>query len=172
MNQRIAPDRLNDRFLALAVHRLDHDVLPANTTLSPTRAPTPTDRVRHRRAEDRYGELAAFGACTHPADMFVVTEAEAAAIRAVYEQRGEFSAAVELRRLFPGVTDTTQARACAGPLPAGRYPSRVLSQLLDRFSALLHGSPSLPPPGCQCGAECYPPRYPQRIKGVPFEPTH
>ena len=33
--------------------------------------------------------------------MFVVTEAEAAAIRAVYEQRGEFSAAVELRRLFP-----------------------------------------------------------------------
>ena len=34
---------------------------------------------------------------THPASMFVVTEAEAAAIRAVYEQRGEFSAAVELR---------------------------------------------------------------------------
>ena len=33
--------------------------------------------------------------------MFVVTEAEAAAIRAVYEQHGEFSAAVELRRLFP-----------------------------------------------------------------------
>ena len=39
---------------------------------------------------------------SHPAGMFVVTEAEAAAIRAVYEQRGEFSAAVELRRLFPG----------------------------------------------------------------------
>jgi hypothetical protein len=30
--------------------------------------------------------------------MFVVTEADAAAIRAVYQQRGEFSAAVELRR--------------------------------------------------------------------------
>jgi hypothetical protein len=30
--------------------------------------------------------------------MFVVTEAEAAAIRAVYQQRGEFAAAVELRR--------------------------------------------------------------------------
>jgi hypothetical protein len=41
------------------------------------------------------------------------TEAEAAAIRATYEQRGEFSAAVELRRLFPAVTDTAQARACA-----------------------------------------------------------
>jgi hypothetical protein len=32
--------------------------------------------------------------------MFVVAEADAAAIRAVYEQRGEFSAAVGLRRLW------------------------------------------------------------------------
>jgi hypothetical protein len=32
------------------------------------------------------GALAAFDAHTHPAGMFVVTEAEAAAIRAVYEQ--------------------------------------------------------------------------------------
>ena len=47
----------------------------------------------------------------HPAGMFVVTEAEAAAIRAVYEQRGELSAAVELCRLFPAVTDTAPARA-------------------------------------------------------------
>jgi hypothetical protein len=37
--------------------------------------------------------------------MFVVTEADAAAIRAVYERSGEFSAAVELRRRFPGVTN-------------------------------------------------------------------
>jgi hypothetical protein len=59
----------------------------------------------------------------HPAGMFVVTEAEAAAIRAVYEQRGVFSAAVELRRLFPAVTDTAQARAYARPSLAGsRYP--------------------------------------------------
>jgi hypothetical protein len=46
----------------------------------------------------------------HPAGMMVVTEAEAAAIRAAFEQRGEFSAAVELRRLFPAVT-----RHRAGP---------------------------------------------------------
>ena len=51
--------------------------------------------------------------------MFVVTEAEAAAIRAAYEQRGEFSAAVELRRLFPAVTDTVQARACARTIADG-----------------------------------------------------
>ena len=42
--------------------------------------------------------------------MFVISEAEAGAIRAVYHQRGEFSAAVELRRLFPGIPDTIQAR--------------------------------------------------------------
>ena len=42
--------------------------------------------------------------------MFVVTEAEAAAIRAVYQQRGEFAAAIELRRRFPGITDNAQAR--------------------------------------------------------------
>ena len=35
--------------------------------------------------------------------MFTVSEAEASAIRAVYEQRGELSAAVELRRRFPGI---------------------------------------------------------------------
>ena len=45
--------------------------------------------------------------------MFVVSEAEAAAIRAIFHERGEFAAAVELRRLFPGITDTAQARECA-----------------------------------------------------------
>jgi hypothetical protein len=49
----------------------------------------------------------------HAPGMFVVSEAEAAAIRTAFEQRGEFAAAVELRRLFPGITDNTQARECA-----------------------------------------------------------
>jgi hypothetical protein len=70
--------------------------------------------------------LVALGAHTHPAGMLV--EAEAAAIRAAFEQRGELSAAVELRRLFPAITDTAQARACARtiagwkPLPAPLGP--------------------------------------------------
>ena len=38
--------------------------------------------------------------------MFTVTEAEAAAIRTAFERGGEFAAAVELRRLFPGVPTT------------------------------------------------------------------
>jgi hypothetical protein len=44
--------------------------------------------------------------------MFVVTEAQAAMRRATYEQRPEFSAAVELRQLFPGITNNAQARLC------------------------------------------------------------
>jgi hypothetical protein len=56
--------------------------------------------------------------------MFVVTEADAAAIRALFDQEGELSAAIELRRRFPGITDNAKARACARtiagwtPLPA------------------------------------------------------
>jgi hypothetical protein len=45
--------------------------------------------------------------------MFVVTEADAAAIRTSYEQEGELSAAIKVRRLFPGIADNAEARACA-----------------------------------------------------------
>jgi hypothetical protein len=60
--------------------------------------------------------------------MFVVTDAEAAAIRAVYEQRGELSAAIELRRLFPGITDNAQARECARTI-AGWLPLRPVKRM-------------------------------------------
>jgi hypothetical protein len=56
--------------------------------------------------------------------MFVVSEEAAAAIRSAYEQGGELSAAIEVRRLFPGITDNARARECARtiagwqPLPA------------------------------------------------------
>ena len=45
--------------------------------------------------------------------MFTVSAAEAAAIRTAFEEKGELSAALELRRLFPGVTDNVKARAFA-----------------------------------------------------------
>ena len=90
--------------------------------------------------------------------MFVVTEADAAAIRAVYQQRGEFAAAVELRQRFPGITDNAQARECARtiagwkPLPlrpvkrapryggCGNAEARLpaLAQLWQRGSASSH----------------------------------
>ena len=68
--------------------------------------------------------------------MFVVTEAEAAAIRAVCEQRGEFSAAVELRQRFPGITDNAHAvewvRIIAGWKPLSALPLRRLRLPLKR----------------------------------------
>ena len=44
--------------------------------------------------------------------MFMVTEADAAAIRTVFHEEGELSAAIELRRRFPGIADHAEARAC------------------------------------------------------------
>jgi hypothetical protein len=42
--------------------------------------------------------------------MFVVTEADAAAIREALGRDGEFAAAVEVRRRFPGIIDNVKAR--------------------------------------------------------------
>ena len=62
--------------------------------------------------------------------MFAVSEEAAAAIRAAFDQGGEFSAAIELRRWFPGIEDNVQARACAriiaswAPLPPILPPTK------------------------------------------------
>ena len=75
--------------------------------------------------------LAARGPRNHPVGMFVVTEAEAAAIRNAFEQRGEFAAAVELRRLFPGVTDNDTARQCVRTIAGWRpLPLRPVKRML------------------------------------------
>ena len=67
--------------------------------------------------------------------MFVVSETEAAAIRAAFEQSGELAAAVELRRLFPGITDNVQARECArtiaGWQPLTPQPPRLYRRRTD-----------------------------------------
>jgi hypothetical protein len=53
--------------------------------------------------------------------MYVVTEADAAAIREAYERDGELPAAIELRRRFPGIIDNATAREqAAGSLPGRR----------------------------------------------------
>jgi hypothetical protein len=57
--------------------------------------------------------------------MFVITEADEAAIRAVCQQRGEFAAAIELRRRFPGITDNAQARECVRTIAAWKPLPRV-----------------------------------------------
>jgi hypothetical protein len=63
--------------------------------------------------------------------MFAISETEAAAIRAIFEQRGELSAAIELRRRFPGITDNAQARECARTI-AGWKPLPVLRPVKRR----------------------------------------
>ena len=69
--------------------------------------------------------------------MFVVTEADAAAIRATFDQEGELSAAIELRRRFPGITNNTAARAYARsiagwkPLPPQLRPVTWLRRRKD-----------------------------------------
>jgi hypothetical protein len=69
----------------------------------------------------------------HASEMFVVSEAEAAAIRTAYEQQGELSAAIELRRLFPGITDNLQARDIARVIAAWKpLPPRPSKRLRRR----------------------------------------
>jgi len=72
---------------------------------------------------------------SHAAGMFAVTEAEAAAIRAAFDQGGEFTAAAELRRLFPAITDTAEARECARTIAAWT-PLPVLGRRVTRVARL------------------------------------
>lgn len=60
----------------------------------------------------------------HPPGMFVVSEADAAAIRTAWEQRGELAAVVELQRLFPAVRDHSRAAVCAATI-AGWKPLKL-----------------------------------------------
>lgn len=50
----------------------------------------------------------------------MVNEDDAAAIRAAFDQGGEFAAAIELRRRFPGIADNAQPRQCARTIAGWR----------------------------------------------------
>jgi hypothetical protein len=64
--------------------------------------------------------------------MFSVDETTAAAIRKAFEESGELSAVVELRRHFPGLKDNENARVCvraiAGWKPLPPLPNPTESQ--------------------------------------------
>ena len=101
-------------------------------------------RVGVSAARGKPVALADGGARHHAIEMFVVAEADAAAIRAVFTQEGELSAAIELRRRFPGITDNTKARECARsiagwpplPNPAAHGDAAASSlRLLARLSS-------------------------------------
>ena len=64
--------------------------------------------------------------------MFMVNEDDATAIRAAYHEGGEFSAAIELRRRFPGITDNAKARECARTI-AGWSPTPLPPRPVTRL---------------------------------------
>jgi len=75
--------------------------------------------------------------------MFVVTEEDAAAVRAVYEQRGEFAAAIELRRL--------EAAAAA----AGEAGAAVTTDALTRACCLARQSRDTGVSPCRARVKIY-----------------
>jgi len=62
------------------------------------------------------------GRVLHAPAMFMVTEADAAAIRTAFHEEGELSAIIELRQRFPGITDHAKARDCARTIAGWRAP--------------------------------------------------
>ena len=54
--------------------------------------------------------------------MFALNEGEIAAVQAAYATSGELAAAVELRRLFPGIADLQKARECARTIAGWTRP--------------------------------------------------
>lgn len=66
----------------------------------------------------------------HVRAMFVVTEVDAAAIRAVFHEEGELSAIIELRQRFPGITDHAQARACVRTIAGWQPPPVALCPVM------------------------------------------
>jgi hypothetical protein len=95
--------------------------------------------------------------------MFVVSEAEAAAIRTAFDRGGEFSAAVELRRLFPGVIDMADAKACARTI-AGWAPLRPVR--LPSIAGLLG-----PPAGLRAAHEAAGPFEQPNVPEPPQRPA-
>ena len=64
--------------------------------------------------------------------MFVVDEETAAAIRRAWEEGGELAGVVELRRHFPLIADTEQARRCVRAIVGWAQPSQLAPDREER----------------------------------------
>ena len=73
--------------------------------------------------------------------MFCVDDLAAEAIRRAFDEGGELSAAVELRRHFPGIADNANARRCARAI-AGWTPIPLLTTKGGQGKQLHHRSAS------------------------------
>jgi len=71
----------------------------------------------------------------HGEAMFCVDEETAAAFRRVFNEDGELSAVVELRRHFPLITDNAKGRECVRII-AGWQPAPPPAKAADRVARL------------------------------------
>ena len=85
----------------------------------------------HQRLSDyRKIGLPHADACPILPRMFLVNEADAAAIRVLFDEQGELSAAIELRRRFPGIADNAKARELAVTIAGWRPLPAVACQII------------------------------------------
>lgn len=70
-------------------------------------------RISGRRTFGAHAVLANHDAQTYQNGMFIITKSDADAVRAAFNQAGELSAASELKRRFPAITDNAHVRTCA-----------------------------------------------------------
>lgn len=68
--------------------------------------------------------------------MFSLSEDEIASICAAFDTGGEFAASVELRRLFPGITDLQKARQCVRTIVGWSRPASAIQKGANSVSPL------------------------------------
>jgi hypothetical protein len=68
--------------------------------------------------------------------MFSLNEDEITSVRAAFDTGGEFAASVELRRLFPGITDLQKARQCVRIIAGWSRPASAIQKRVDPISSL------------------------------------
>ena len=113
--------------------------------------------------------LAPGGPASHALGMFTVSEEEAAAIRAAFDRGGELAAAVEFRRLFPGISDNEQARQCARTI-AGWKPLKLPPRPPARVRKFSKPARATAPDGEACGNSHSAGRSPKPTAGDPLPP--
>ena len=87
--------------------------------------------------------LARSGARAHARQMFAVDETTAEAIRRALQEGGELSAVAELRRYFPLLTDSAEARLCARTRTAvGGSMGQLASEIVWLPSVLVRSVPA------------------------------
>jgi hypothetical protein len=123
-------DNARNVFTAFRDVRSRAGLVPERLPWPPFRPRAPQAPSTRQSGEGRAGDDLQNIACRTTIDapaMFAVTERDATAIRTAFDQGGELSATVELRRLFPGIIDSDQAPAFARTI-AGWKPRPMKSR--------------------------------------------